>query len=304
MVRKRVFGALSALVLVGSSGCGNGEAGSGASDSDSDALTVGIIPNISPEEQEARYEPFGEYLEETLGRDVELFVAVDYAGVVAALAGERVDIAYLGGLTYLQANEQVDLRPLVTEVDQETGTSEYYSSIVVSDDSPLESAEDVIEAGGGFAFGDVSSTSGSLYPRIMLVEAGAECDPERIDQCAPFDEVIFTGGHDAAAQAVLSGSVDAAGVERRILRRLEDEGSIPEGELRIVEELLVPGYPWVMRTELGDELRTALIETFTAIEEPDLLDLMRADGFVEVTPEDYTEMRTHTEELGLLTIEG
>ena len=266
-----------------------------------DLLRVGLIPNIAPEEQEARYQPFAEHLSDDLGVEVELFVAADYAGVVAALASDRIDVAYLGGLTYVQAEEQVELTPLVTEVDALTGTSEYESAVVVLDESPLTSVEELVKAGGTFAFGDPSSTSGSLYPRIMLTDAGVECDVVDLSACPPLSSVTFTGGHDATAQAVLSGSVDAGGLELRILRRLERDGTVPEGALRVIDTRPVAGYPWVGRTALGEETLDAVTGSFLAIDDPGLLDLLRATEYVEVDPGDYDEIRERGAELGLVT---
>ena len=71
--------------------------------------------------------------------------------------------------------------------------------------------------------------SRSLYPRIMLVDAGANCDTKEMTKCPPLKSVAYTGGHDAAAQAVINGSADAAGLELRILRRLEKQGDRPDG---------------------------------------------------------------------------
>jgi phosphonate transport system substrate-binding protein len=102
---------------------------------------------------------------------------------------------------------------------------------------------------------------------------------------------------------VLADQVDAAGVELRILHRLEAEGTVPTGALRVVEETLVEGYPWVMRGALGPQARTALVDAFTAIDDPDLLELMRAESYAEVQAEDYVAMHEHAEELGLLTVE-
>lgn len=192
-----------------------------------DPLRVGLIPNVAPEEQRARYDPFGTYMEEALGVDVELFVATNYAGVVTALAAEQLDVAYLGGLTYVQAEQQVDLTPLVTEIDSETGTERYLSAIVVPADSSYTSTAELVEAGASVAFGDVSSTSGSLYPRIMLTDAGADCSAEQLDSCPPLGQMTFTGGHDATAQAVLNGAADAGGLELRILHRLARDGVVP-----------------------------------------------------------------------------
>jgi phosphonate transport system substrate-binding protein len=266
-----------------------------------ETLRIGLVPNISPAAQRAKYEPFAEYLEKRLGVRTELFVAADYAGVVAALVGGRIDVAYLGGLTYVQAERQVELTPLVSEIDQLTGTTRYQSAVVVRKDAPFRALrDDVVAPGHTFAFGDVSSTSGSLYPRLMLDNAGAECSPRRLDECPPFDRVLFTGGHDATAQAVLTGKVDAGGIELRILRRLENDGQVPAGALRVIAQHEVQGYPWVMRTALGDAARQRLVEAFTSISDPVLLDLMRARGFAAVTAADYDEIRREGTRLGLV----
>lgn len=287
-------------VLVLAAGCGTGEDRTVTANGLPATLRVGLIPNISPDQQRAKYQPFAEYLQRKLGTRVELFVAADYAGVVAALAGGRIDLAYLGGLTYVQADRQVALTPLVTEVDLETGTPQYLSAVVVKADSPVRDVRrDIVEAGRSFAFGDVSSTSGSLYPRIMLTEAGAMCSARRVGECPPLRSVVFTGGHDATAQALLSGQVDAGGLELRILHRLERDGKVPAGALRVVEERKVQGYPWVMRTELGAQARQALTDAFTAIADPSLLDLLRAKRYVAVQPSDYDEVRRRATELGL-----
>ncbi|WP_235787067.1 phosphate/phosphite/phosphonate ABC transporter substrate-binding protein [Streptomyces mutabilis] len=264
-------------------------------------LRVGIIPNVSPEKQKAQYEPFAGYLSDRLDVKVELFVASDYAGVVEALASKQVDIAYLGGLTYVQAERQVDLTPLVTEVDKDTGTREYESVIVVEQDSDARSVKDLLGSKASFAFGDISSTSGSLYPRMMLVDAGADCDDRSLTSCAPLSKVTFAGGHDAVAQAVASGSADAGGLELRILRRLEADGSVTEGALRVVESRRVMGYPWVARSALGEEAIGEIRAAFESMSDPGLLDLMRARKYAAVTSADYADVRAGAEKLGLVT---
>jgi phosphonate transport system substrate-binding protein len=291
---------LAACVFVTfATACGAGDGATSASGAD-EPLVVGLIPNIAPDEQQVRYEPFGAHLAEQLDREVELFVASDYAGVVTAMASGLVDVAYLGGVTYVQAEQQVEVVPLVTEIDQETGTWEYVSSIVVPADADAQDLDDVLAGGGTFAMGDVASTSGSLYPRMMLIDAGADCDAVQLTSCPPFDRITFTGGHDAAALAVLSGRADAAGLERRILARLVREGTVPEGALRSVAERRVPGYPWVARAALPADVRDAVVEAFLAIDDLDLLDLLRADGYVPVAAADYDQLRTAAHELGLV----
>ncbi|MDF2705750.1 phosphate/phosphite/phosphonate ABC transporter substrate-binding protein [Nonomuraea muscovyensis] len=295
--RKAVAVLMSLLLLA--IGCGSGR--QEPQDGLPTTLRVGIIPNISPENQRAQYEPFRAYLADRLKTDVELFVATNYAGVVSALVARKLDVAYLGGLTYVQAEAQTGVVPLVTEIDQETGTPAYLSAVVVKARSPYRSTKDVVAAGGKFAFGDVSSTSGSLYPRVMIVDAGARCDVGDLTACPPLSSVSFTGGHDATAQAVLSGGADAGGIELRILHRLEKQGSVPKGALQAVETRQVMGYPWVASRDLDATSRKAVTDAFLAIRDPKLLDLMRAKSYAAVTATDYAEVRQHATALGLLT---
>jgi phosphonate transport system substrate-binding protein len=300
MARQRIVAiGIAILAMLAMAGCGtdSGENSAGLPRT----LHVGVIPNISPEKQRAQYEPFRKYLNKKLGVKVELFVATDYAGVVTALVSHKIDVAYLGGLTYVQAAQQGPITPLVTEIDRETGAREYLSAIVVKSTSSFSSTKDVVAAHGRFAFGDPSSTSGSLYPRVMLDQAGARCDAHDISKCPPLKKVTFTGGHDATAEAVNNGSVDAGGIELRILHRLERQGTVPKGALRVVETHKVMGYPWVAGEGLDGTARDAIVRAFTSMTDPALLDLMRAKRYVPVSVADYAEIRTFAANLGLLT---
>jgi phosphonate transport system substrate-binding protein len=291
---------IAILILLSGAACGTDSSSQNSSELPQ-TLMVGVIPNVSPEKQRAQYEPFRQYLKKQLGREVELFVATDYAGVVTALIAHKIDVAYLGGLTYVQAAQQDDITPLVTEIDSETGAREYLSAVVVKSTSSFSSTKDVVAARGRFAFGDPSSTSGSLYPRVMLTRAGARCDARDISRCPPLEKVTFTGGHDATAQAVHNGSAEAGGIELRILHRLERQGTVPKGALRVVETHKVMGYPWVAREGLDRPARDAIVRAFTSITDPALLDLLRAKRYVPVSAADYAEVRTFAADLGLLT---
>lgn len=254
-------------------------------------LRVGLIPNQAPDRIKAQYRPFGEYLSKTLGKPVELFVATDYAGVVEAMASDKLDLAYFGGLTYLQAQRRAQLYPIVTEVDRETHTTRYYSAIITSADSSIQNVRDI--KGKKFAFGDINSTSGSLYPRIMLDRAG-------IGDFHNPDLFVYTGGHDATVLAVQHRTVEAGGVERRIMHRLFDAGTADRSKIRIVEQTLVEGYPWCVRAALAPALVEQITNAFLDLRDGDLLDLMRAERYARVTASDYDQARAEATRLGLL----
>ncbi len=282
---RRLFAVLSVSALaVVAAGCGGA--------SSQDTLRVGLIPNQNPEEVEAQYQPLEDYLTKEIGRDVTVSVPATYNAVVEALVSGELDMAYFGGLTYVQARQRADVTPLVTEVNPRTGTTKYHSLIITPKDSGITEVNQI--KGKTFAFGSVSSTSGSLYPSIMLKKAG-------IDYRTDLEEKIYTGGHDATAQAVANGRVDAGGLEDRIFYDLVDEGIIDKDAVRVVAESEpIEGYPWVVRDSLSEKDKQALTDAYLNIDDPKLLDLMRAERYERVTADDYDYTEKQARALDLL----
>jgi phosphonate transport system substrate-binding protein len=280
------------VLLLAVSGCGGG--GGEQESGDPDPLRVGLIPNQNPESVEANYEPFGDYLSEQLGREVELTVPTSYGAVVEAMVNDELDLAYFGGLTYVQARNRGDVTPLVTEINPRTGDATYRSIIIVPADSDVQEVSEL--EGQDFAFGSASSTSGSLYPAITLRDAGS------IDYRADLGNFTYTGGHDATAQAVANGGVDGGGLEDRILYDLIEDGAVDGDSVRVIEESEpIEGYPWVVRDALSDELKEQIVQAYLDIDDLALLDLLRADGYERVEPEDYDYVEEQATELDLLT---
>jgi len=295
LILKRLTVLGLALLLAGCGGGSGGNGGGGGdsgSDSGGEPLRVGLIPNENPKEVEAQYQPLEDYLNEELGREVELSVPTTYNAVVEAMVSDKLDLAYFGGLTYVQARQRADVHPLFTEVNPRTGTTKYRSVIIVPADSDVESVEDL--EGEDFAFGSVSSTSGSLYPSIMLDAAG-------IDYRKDLGEVIYTGGHDTTAQAVANGRVAAGGLEDRILYNLQDEGIIEKDAVKVIEESEpIEGYPWVVRDALSSKDEQAITDAFLSIEDPKLLDLLRAEDYEKVKASDYDYAEKQARKLDLI----
>ncbi len=262
-------------------------------------LRVGLIPNQSPDRVRAQYEPFRAYLSQQLGLPVELFVATDYSGVVEAMLSNKLDLAYVGGVTYVQARARGDIRPIVTEIDRLTHTPFYTSVIIARADGPIHSLPDL--RGRRFAFGDINSTSGSLYPRIMLAAAGYRFSGDPKEAPQGIREIVYSGGHDATALAVQNGTVDAGGLEERILIRLEENGTVQPSRIRILQRSApIAGYPWAARGALDGPLVSRIIAAFRGITDPDLLKLLRAEGYALVSDGDYQYIREQARRFGLL----
>jgi phosphonate transport system substrate-binding protein len=147
--------------------------------------------------------------------------------------------------------------------------------------------------GRRFAFGDIGSTSGSLYPRIMLDRAG-------IGDFNNPQTFTYTGGHDATLLAVQNRAVEGGGIERRIMNRLFESGQADPSAIRIVEQELVEGYPWVVRAALDRNFVEQITTAFLDISDPELLRLMRAERYARVSASDYDTIRGEARRVGLL----
>ncbi|MDF2875943.1 MAG: phosphonate transport system substrate-binding protein [Sporomusa sp.] len=292
-MKRKLLLTLFVLLTLALVGCGKTEAPqtAGQLKAQQGPLRVGLVPNQAPDKIKAQYEPFREYLQKTLNMPVELFVASDYAGVVEAMANDKLDVAYFGGLTYVQAKQRAKIHPIVTEVDTETGTTKYYSLIIAPANGSVDAVKDI--KGKTFAFGDISSTSGSLYPRFMLDKAGIKVPDD-------LKNAVYTGGHDATAQAVQNATVDAGGIEGRIMQKLIVKGTVDGAKIKVLEKHLVEGYPWVVRDSLDKGLEEKIVQAFLTIKDPTLLDLMRAKAFAQVTDANYAEAEQEAKRLGLV----
>jgi len=123
-----------------------------------------------------------------------------------------------------------------------------------------------------------------------------------IDYRTDLGEFTYTGGHDATAQAVANGGVDGGGLEDRIFYKLVDEGTVDGDSVRTIEESgPIEGYPWVVRDALSDDLKEQISQAFLNLDGPELLDLLRAEGYERVKPEDYDYVEEKASELDLLT---
>jgi len=117
-------------------------------------------------------------------------------------------------------------------------------------------------------------------------------------------DLAYFGGHDTTAQAVVNGRVDAGGLEDRILADLEKEGIVDEGKIRVVQESEpIEGYPWVVRDALSDDREEEITSAFLNIEDPKLLDLLRADVYEKVGASDYDDIEKQAKSLDLLAEE-
>lgn len=257
-------------------------------------LKVSAIPDESPTELQRKFAPLGKYLEKETGMKVEFVPVTDYAAVVEALASRRLDMAWLGGFTFVQTKLRTNgtAIPIVQRQEDAAFTSRFITA-----QPTIKSLADL--KGKSFVFGSPSSTSGHLMPRYFLLQQGI--DPDR-----DFKRVAFSGAHDATAAFVASGKVDAGVLNASVWDKLVEEKKVDPSKVRVFAT--TPpyfDYNWTVRGDLDPALVKRLTQAFLALdpsnaEHKEILALQRATKFIPTKAENYGGIESAARSAGLL----
>jgi phosphonate transport system substrate-binding protein len=256
-------------------------------------LRLSMIPTTDPSKALREMQPLTDYLAQRTGRKVEITIPTNYAAVVEALVNDQVDVAHLGGFTYVQASKRAGVVPLA----QRERDRNFHSLFITQPEKPINSLQDL--KGRSLAFGDVNSTSGHLMPEYFLREA--KIDPEVIQKA------IYTGGHDATLLAVANGKVDAGALDEAVYQRLTSTGKVDAAKVRVF--YTTPAfldYVWVARKELDGKTQKAVKDAFLALDPANaeqkakILDALSASRYVQADDASYDKLRQAARQAGLL----
>ncbi|NML15517.1 putative selenate ABC transporter substrate-binding protein [Azohydromonas caseinilytica] len=257
-------------------------------------LRVTAIPDESPTELARKAAPLMKYLEGKLGMKVEYTPVTDYAAAVEALVNKKVDLAWFGGFTFVQAHVRSGGKviPLVQREEDEK-----FRSVFITADPAIKSLADL--KGRDLSFGSQSSTSGHLMPRHFLLAAGIE--PER-----DLKRVAFSGAHDATIAAVASGKVQAGALNISVWDKFVADKKVDTSRVRVF--FTTPpyyDYNWTVHADMPAALRDKLGAAFLALnkstpEGQQVLELQRATRFIPTKAENYKSIEGAARSAGLL----
>ena len=267
---------------------------------DMDVIRIGLLGGENEADRLADNQCLIDKLPAALGvKEVQLFPAADYDGVVQGLLGGTLDVAGLGASAYAKVYlaDPNAVEPFLTNV-QTDGSTGYYSVMLARKDSGIATLEDA--KGKTLGYADPDSTSGYLIPLVTLPEAIGGMKPDEY-----FSETSFNGGHENNVLALLDGKIDVGvtwasgvgefseGYTSGNIRSMVDKGMLDmEDVVQVWQSPLIPNGPLVMRTSLPQEMKDKIIafytnlptedyECFRAIENGDF------SGYTPVKPEFY-----------------
>ncbi|MBL0728901.1 putative selenate ABC transporter substrate-binding protein [Piscinibacter sp. HJYY11] len=258
-------------------------------------LRVTAIPDESPTELARKFAPLGAYLESKLGMKVEWTPVTDYPAAVETLVHRKIDLAWFGGFTFVQAHVRSGGKavPLVQREEDER-----FRSVFITDaKSGIAKLDDL--KGKTLSFGSASSTSGHLMPRSFLLAS-------KINPDVDLKRVSFSGAHDATIAAVASGKVDAGALNISVWEKFVAEKKVDTAQVKVFYTTpTYYDYNWTVHADMPAELREKIKQAFLALDPntpqgKEILALQRATRFVPTKAENYTGIRAAAENAGLL----
>jgi phosphonate transport system substrate-binding protein len=250
-------------------------------------VTFGFTPAEDAKALMAKAEPFLTYLSRKLNVRLVAQSATDYAAPVEALRHQKLDFALLGPKATLMASREGRATVIARTING--AKPNYYSLIFVRRDSGVRRLQDLKDK--SFAFVDINSASGHLFPRFLLQAAGII--PER-----DLKQSLFAGAHDAVILAVLNRKVtagatwanDPKGETSGISRMLTDRAQRDQLQI-IAASPPIPGEGIVARSGISPKLRAAMQDALAHMgDSPEGRKAVAAlsfSGFVRATAADY-----------------
>lgn len=258
-------------------------------------LHLVLTPSQKPTDLLAAGDEFGRVLGRLVGMPVRVTVASDYAAVIEALRNRTADLAFVHPGGYVLAHREA--KATIVARNLWHGKSSFTSRIFVRKESNIRSVEEL--RGKTIAFVDPASSSGYIYPMVLLVQRGLvkNRDPRTF-----FKEVVFSGAHDASMRALLNGHVDAIASFDLAREQYVKDPAERERIVVVAETPEIPEAGIAARDGLDPALfarvRAALLQIKAPTYASLLARLYEIDGFAPAEDRDYDPVRAAIELLG------
>jgi phosphonate transport system substrate-binding protein len=257
-------------------------------------INFGVLSTESQANQKPIWEPFAAAMSQEIGIPIKPFYVTQYAAVIEAMRFGKVQAAWLGGKSYIEAAKVADAEAFAQVVSAD-GTRGYYSHLIANKDNPI-TAEAIAEGGDKyviknaanltFAFNDPNSTSGFLVPSYYIFTKN-NVDPKKA-----FKRLIFAGSHEASALAVANKQIDVATVSNEALRRLESTNPTARQKIEIIwKSPLIPSDPIVYRQDLPADIKKKLQNFFYNYKDAKVLAPFKIAGFVQAEDKNWHTIR-------------
>lgn len=220
-------------------------------------INFGIISTESQQNLKTNWDPLLADMKKKTGLDVKAFFASDYAGIIEGMRFDKVQIAWYGNKSAMEAVDRADGEIFVQSVPA-SGEPGYWSIVIVPTDSPLKNIDDLLKCNKSinFGLGDPNSTSGYLVPMTFVFSA------KGVDPKTCFKNVT-NANHETNAMAVANKQVDAAANNTENMALIKQNKPDAFAKIReIWRSPLIPSDPIVWRKNLPEASKTKIRDFF------------------------------------------
>lgn len=255
-------------------------------------INFGIISTEATQNLKADWQPLLDDMAKQTGLTIKAFFAPDYAGIIEGMRFNKVQVAWLGNKSAMEAVDRANGEVFAQMVNAD-GTQGYYSHLIVHKDSPLASLDDVLKAGKSLSFGngDPNSTSGFLVPGYYAFAQN------KIDAKTHF-KVVRSANHETNALAVANKQVDVATNNSENLDKIKERQPEKFKDIKIVwTSPLIPLDPLVLNKQMPDATKTKIKDFFynyaktDAREKEIVMKISKLAGFKPSTNAQLTPIR-------------
>jgi phosphonate transport system substrate-binding protein len=220
-------------------------------------INFGFISTEASQNLKADWQPLLDDLAKQTGLKVTPFFASDYAGIIEAMRFNKIQVAWMGNKSAMEAVDRANGEVFAQMVNAD-GSQGYYSHLIVNKDSPLQNLDDVFKEGKNLSFGngDPNSTSGFLVPGFYVF-AQNKVDPKKLFK------VSRNANHETNALAVANKQVDVATNNSENLEKIKARQPEKFDQIRVIwTSPLIALDPLVMSSKLPEETKTKLKNFF------------------------------------------
>lgn len=256
-------------------------------------LTIGMIPIRDEVDMKKDFEPIRNYLEKELEIPIAIIITDSYVDLIKEMKNGSIDIGLYGAFSYVAAESEMELTPLVVQQRNDSGTY-YYSYIFTKQDSSINQLEDL--KGKSFAFVDTGSTSGFVLPYALLKSRKQDFE-------SYFSQIHYSGSHEQVAMDVLNKRADAGAISSAQLDLLIKNEKINKEDYRIIwKSEQLPLSPFVAKKELDEDVKQnfkdAMLNLHTKLPEAVVKFDSGTIKYVEIENKDYNSIRNIATVLG------
>ncbi|GAB2892918.1 phosphonate ABC transporter substrate-binding protein [Uliginosibacterium flavum] len=233
-------------------------------------INFGVISTESAANLKADWQPVLEDMEKKTGYKIKAFFANDYAGIIEAMRFNKVQMAWMGNKSAMEAVDRAN-GEVFAQMTYADGSPGYWSLLVTHKDSVYKTLDDVLKRGKeiNYGAGDPNSTSGTLVPGYYLYALNG-IDPKT------HYKAMRVGNHESNLMATAAKQVDVAITNTEVWEKFQKREADKAKNIQILwKSPLIAADPMVWRNDLSPDMKAKVKAFFLTYGRGDSADAKR-----------------------------